>query len=401
MSEWVDFGELLRPPYSLKEIEVFGLIKDGLFPHGRLTGQLLECPDYCHRYWREFERAGEIGNELLQEELSPSRRDELMAEGDSIKASLIEMTSDFPKDSADWDKPFLASWDYFEPPVSEEQARELVVMLDEGAAFRREDVERLIPSARSPERIRVDTSDRLNQISSPVEVKAAIEIHFKQEGDYWRIGTEPNYKNMKHCIGFEFIKFLLERPRELVPCDVLYHLGETTEDSVDRGRSKRASIPDSETSNDDFQNDFDEENASGWADGALEGQFRYEYGESAGMSSDPLLDREAVAAVRNALDDLEERCREETDPKEKKRLKEQIEKYEGYLQDQQRSFDSGGTPAADKARKNVQKAINRALNAVKRELPELIGHLNKSTIKTGFDCEYSPPDLATVRWITS
>jgi len=118
---------------------------------------------------------------------------------------------------------------------------------------------------------------------------------------------------------------------------------------------------------------------------------------------DPLIasDKETLKASKKRLREIEE-LQEEAKKLEKwDRFKELEEDREKIIQYLSSNFSLKGQPrktgVASKARVNVKRAIDRALEKIEESLPALGSHL-RSSIRTGYQCNYRPDGETPISW---
>jgi hypothetical protein len=107
-----------------------------------------------------------------------------------------------------------------------------------------------------------------------------------------------------------------------------------------------------------------------------------------------VLDRDAVAAYRARLEDLEEALREATQYGDHARALRAREEMDAIAEELARGIGLGGRArragsAAERARVNVQKRLRTAIGHIAKALPELGRHLSWA-VKTGSYVSYDP-----------
>lgn len=130
--------------------------------------------------------------------------------------------------------------------------------------------------------------------------------------------------------------------------------------------------------------------------------------EEEGMVSLPELEDPLIASDKKSKKVLEKRLEKIKEEKEEaesfqnwdrvEKLEEEREKIIQYLGS---NFGLRGKPretgAANKARLNVKRAIERALEKIEKSLPALGSHL-RSSIRTGYQCSYRPDGDTPISW---
>lgn len=130
--------------------------------------------------------------------------------------------------------------------------------------------------------------------------------------------------------------------------------------------------------------------------------------EEEGTVSRPEFERPLPASDKKSKGHLDARLEKIKEEKEEAesfqnwdRLEDLEKEEEGILQYLDSNFGLRGkvrkTGSANKARLNVQRAINRALEKIEKSLPALGAHLRLS-ITTGFQCTYRPDGDTPISW---
>jgi hypothetical protein len=181
---------------------------------------------------------------------------------------------------------------------------------------------------------------------------------FYQSGDFFWIGEQGNSIPFKIINGLKYIHFLLRYPQEKIKPVTVYNLGKT----LKTGNMVAVDVqPSIEKKLYDFSKD-----------------------------------KKQRAAIRNMIKELEIAIDNPSiNPLEKIEKKDMIEKLRGALKE-----IPIRTPKSEseKVRITVQRNIQRALKKIHEKLPDLEKYLNKSTIKTGDWCSYSPIPRDPVEW---
>jgi hypothetical protein len=107
---------------------------------------------------------------------------------------------------------------------------------------------------------------------------------------------------------------------------------------------------------------------------------------------DPALDRQALAAYRARLHELDDDIAEADDNNDPERLARARAERDGLVAELTRSLGRGGKPRrlgddTEKARKTVTIRIQRALRMLDSHHPALASHLREA-VRTGTNCSY-------------
>jgi len=174
---------------------------------------------------------------------------------------------------------------------------------------------------------------------------------FYKKGEHWWIGEKERKVFVNKMNGLCFIHFLLSYPYEEFRPEFVYKLGVTSE----------------------------------------VGEVKIDHNEleAKGAFSQKKLDGKARSAYRIRIKDLRGRLEAENyqDGDEYIEIKEEIDQLENELKGRKiRNHKS----EEEKARKNVSKAIDRALRKIHELIPSFQRYLNKHTIKKGDSFTYKP-----------
>lgn len=210
------------------------------------------------------------------------------------------------------------------------------------------------------------------------------QLSFYRHGDFWKLGKEGQEVPLGHLKGLESIHFLLENPNKEIASSVVYHCGSqpSEEDTMPKHLAREADKV--------------------WRD-------RPQLSEEDNLSvrsaeeNYVVIDKKARLELMSKLNELKARKAEiEENPtgdplgdlETKDAISEKISQIEKVI-----SEARGGRfyTASENARKNVQKNIRYALERIKDECLDLEPFLNKTTIRTGNKCCYSPDPENTPR----
>lgn len=195
---------------------------------------------------------------------------------------------------------------------------------------------------------------------------------FRKGGDYWEIVFEEKAFHLKNSQGLEYVHWLLQHPgQEFLVLELMQIV-----------RKQPRIIPARKALS-----------ASELAEEGINFSTGPDYGEE-------ILDLQAVHEYRNCLRELEEEIEgaEKTNDtgqlyklqRDKEYIKNELSKALGLNGSIRKS-----TSAVEKARISVTMAVDRSLDAIKKESPALWRHL-KNSIKTGTFLSYSPAEL--IHW---
>ena len=172
-----------------------------------------------------------------------------------------------------------------------------------------------------------------------------------KKGEHWWIGEKGKEVSVNEVKGLCFIHFLLSYPYEYFRPEFVYKLGVT----------------------------------SGVGDVKID----YDELEAKGAFFQPRLTGRARSAYKVKITELQGRleANDYEDPSEAYEINEEIEKLRNELIGRK---IRNHTSEEEKARKNVSKAIDRALSKIHELVPSIEQYLNKHTIKKGGSCSYKP-----------
>jgi predicted nucleic acid-binding protein len=205
--------------------------------------------------------------------------------------------------------------------------------------------------------------ERSESVLSREKNDSVPQIYFYRTGDKWRIGEEGREGIFNHMKGFELIHFLLLYETVMIKPFFLSNLGKSmSEDPADSMDLKQLEIS-----------------------GALYQQKH---------------DIKSRAAYRNKKKILKERLEagDYKDALEALSMKEEIDEIEATRHEKGIRDPKS---EEEKARVNVSKRIGEALKKIHNDdtVSYLKKYLNRSTIKTGDHCKYSPIPDEKPRWI--
>jgi len=195
---------------------------------------------------------------------------------------------------------------------------------------------------------------------------------FEKRGDTWQVtyaGQTLYFSNLK---GFRYLKYLLERPKESIPSYIVETLGhrpKTSKEGILLTKMSSGQLEDQESMTPRSNLEFAQPDL--------------------GKMTDP----ESLKRARVELKKIEDELNglQWSDP-ERPIYEKDAEKIKSYINSvtgmhgKIRDF----TNQEDQARKNVSKAIKRAIEKIQKELPGLAAFLN-SFVKPGRECSYTPP----------
>lgn len=210
----------------------------------------------------------------------------------------------------------------------------------------------------------VDDRELLARVRSAVKLKQLIdqksrsttlpERCFHKEGEFWTIAYKGKVTRVKDSKGLQHIAFLLRHPHRDIHVSSL--------DTLTLGQGTSEIFP--------------------------EGNVRGNLGDSG-----EILDTQTIISYRQRLRELQEELAEakSRNPEHAEQLEEEMEELYRQLR---RGIGIGGRirvagAHVERARVNVKRAIDAALQKIETLDPELWLHL-KQTIKTGASCSYSP-----------
>ncbi len=175
---------------------------------------------------------------------------------------------------------------------------------------------------------------------------------FCREGEFWRIAYRGKTVQLKHRVGFGYIRTLLSSPGREIP--VLDLVG-----------------------------------------GAIE--WPGVHGSEKGCSERRLLhsSMEARAVLASVESELAEAERN-NDFERARVLRERRRLFAECLLGKEKNVTAG----VERARVAVAKAVQRALAAIAREFPELASHLHRR-VRIGYTCRYDDLDDQPLRWIVT
>ena len=202
-----------------------------------------------------------------------------------------------------------------------------------------------------------------------------IDLSFFRSGDDWCMGTPGNEYRLNHLRGFEYLQYLIRHKECSIPPADVFHQVAPLDDGMEGRWTSRGKQP------------------LMCADGSAEPlpmTVRY--------SSQRRVDDKAINAVREELKAMQEERPQIHDIDKLEKLDEKIAKLKEYLRAGARKSEM---PFRDdeKARITVTKGIKKALQRIEEMAPLVAEYLNQSTIKTGYQCHYSPsPDTKRPIW---
>ena len=204
----------------------------------------------------------------------------------------------------------------------------------------------------------------------PQQQKGEGKNTFQQQGEIWRITFQGNETILSDQKGFHYIAYLLDYPKREIDATDLYKITE---------KQTAPSTPYS---------------------GIEEEQL-----EKEGMVSLPEIEDPLPASdnkSKKILDERLEKIKEEKEEAESFQNWDRVEELEEeILQYLGSNFGLKGKPrktgSANKARVNVTRAIDRALEKIEESLPALGSHL-RSSIRTGYQCNYRPDGDTPIFW---
>jgi len=106
----------------------------------------------------------------------------------------------------------------------------------------------------------------------------------------------------------------------------------------------------------------------------------------------PKLDAKAIKAIRDKIEEFQERLSLEANIEKRETLQEQIESYQKHFKNNRHGFQSG---PEEQARQRVSKAIAAALEKIKENCPKVHKILLRA-ISTGSTCRYNPSE--SISW---
>jgi len=190
---------------------------------------------------------------------------------------------------------------------------------------------------------------------------------FAREGEYWTITYEGRTARLRHTKGLAYIAHLLRHPgQELHAIDLI---------NIVAGGAVEARRGQPEA-----------------------GSRRRDLGDAGEM-----LDREAKAAYKHRLAELQEELREAEEFNDPGRMEKVQHEIESLAQELSRAVGLGGRARragahAERARVSVTRAIASALEKIGEHNARLGRHLG-ATIKTGVFCSYVPDPRAPLAWV--
>jgi hypothetical protein len=195
----------------------------------------------------------------------------------------------------------------------------------------------------------------------PIEYEAGPVLVFYKVGDFWKIGKLGQEKLIKHMEGIACIHYLLKNPDKDIPSLEVYHHG------------IMPSFPNDSYNNEPFLIDYQK------------------------TKTKKLAHDESKSSLKERLEELNELYEKvkENDPLKAIEIKEEM----SYISSQIKISIRDISPEKYKIGRNVQKNIKRAMGQIYKIDQYLIKFLNKSTIKTGGFCKYSPLLGDSPHWI--
>ncbi|GEM_PF-6119410 len=196
------------------------------------------------------------------------------------------------------------------------------------------------------------------------------DIIFSRRGDQWEVGIDKTVM-INNVDGMAYIEFLFQRPNERIPCTALMRLknereidenergifGARNEHLVNSGQEGITEPPGGQHHNSDYPD---------------------------AQSYKQL--KEMVLSLKHDLDDAEKNQSADTETIRRE--------YDQNFKLLNSMYDRNGKPrdesaAETKARKNVSRAIQRAVKNIQKNLPEMRNYLKH--IQTGGEVIFSPP----------
>lgn len=218
-------------------------------------------------------------------------------------------------------------------------------------------------------------------------------LAFYRNGDYWTLGKKAKEISLKHLKGLELINYLLKYPNREIACLEVYHCGSQL--------SGADNLPECPTKGADKVYRLGPQ---------LSKEDKDNMSKRSAEEESEIVDKDALSAVKDRLAELEvERAEIEENPlknplealTKKEAILEEISQLEEYIDN---ATTYGGAKkrfatAREKARRNVQKLIKKALEKIEVDCPDLKPFLNKRTIRTGKCCRYSSDPENTPEWL--
>lgn len=175
---------------------------------------------------------------------------------------------------------------------------------------------------------------------------------FCREGEFWKIAYRGKTAQLKHRVGFDYLRALLSNPgREIAVLDLV------------GGAIEWPAVHRSENG-----------------------------GTQRGLLRSSMEARAVLASLESELAEAESN----NDFERARVLRERRRLFSEFLLSKAKNVAAG----AERARVAVAKAVQRALAAIAREFPELASHLHRR-VRIGYICRYDDLDDQPPRWIVA
>jgi hypothetical protein len=185
------------------------------------------------------------------------------------------------------------------------------------------------------------------------------DLTLNREDDFWLVGYADARVRVPDSLGLRYLDLLVRNPgRELAAAELV--------------RLAAATGPAGSAPN---------------ADGLH---------EASGASAGDVLDRQARAAYRQRLSDLDEELAEAQEWNDTERASRLRAEKDFLVRELAAATGLGGRPRqlgadSERARLNVTRAIRTAISRIRDRAPDAAAHLDQA-VRTGTRCSYLPPD---------
>jgi hypothetical protein len=202
MSDWLSWAEVLEA-LQKRDSELLELFQEGLQPYKPYGREKIYCPAEHHRYFQVSSRRLEkIGPEIrrLKNLENPDKQEiKDLKELEELKPSLEkEMRKISARDSNVKRDHERLSWEFFNPPNTEEGIEKLIHDLDlKNALFKRDNVEE----------IQKAFGEKLDK---EIDSTAPADFIFQKTGPTWEIVYERKKTRGLRARGFGYIHYLVQ-----------------------------------------------------------------------------------------------------------------------------------------------------------------------------------------------
>ena len=200
--------------------------------------------------------------------------------------------------------------------------------------------------------------DQPGQLSPP-EAAGQPGLTLHREDDFWLVGFARAAARVPDSLGLRYLDLLVRHPGQELAAQDLVQLAAAT---------GPASTPSP-------------------ADGLH---------DASGLGADDILDRQALAAYRQRLADLDEELAEAEQWHDTGRSTRLRAEKDFLVRELAAATGLGGRPRqlgseSERARLNVTRAIRTAISRIRDRAPAAAAHLDQA-VRTGTRCSYTPPD---------